>query len=216
MRTFNITLLSIMLSALTVVSVHAVEDATTVILVDAKPPVDGTAWGTGYDRYDYLKPCGDKTAYVAIVVQGVNRRDVLEKNATGQLSYYADVAIGYSTMAKQCAMVIAPKSGLVTTFNDDNVPVQWRTWWHTDGVNGGDGIPVRDGAEEMEALIQIIHDVRDTLEGLPVHLVIGNDYGKFMAKIMEELSVMRQSDAINGFIHVNRHDGRLTEYERGS
>jgi hypothetical protein len=68
-------------------------------------------------------------------------------------------------------------------------------WWHTDGVNGGDGIPVRDEAEEMESLIQIIHDMGDAYEGLPVHLVIGNDYGKFMAKIMEELSVMRQSDA---------------------
>jgi hypothetical protein len=35
---------------------------------------------------------------------------------------------------------------------------------------GGDGIPVRDEAEEMEALIQIIHDMGDTYEGLPAVL----------------------------------------------
>lgn len=212
MRTSNIILLSVMLT-LPIASVRAAGDPTTVILVEVKAPVNGTAWGTGYDRYDYLKPCGEKTTYVAIVVQGVNRRDVLERGAEGELSYYADVSAGYSTLATQCAMVMVPKSGLITTFSDGNVPVQWRTWWLTTGVKGTDGVPVRDEDEEMEALIQIIQEVRDTLEGLPVYLVIGNDYGKFTEKLMEELGVRRKSDAIDGLIHVNRHDGKLTKYD---
>jgi hypothetical protein len=37
---------------------------------------------------------------------------------------------------------------------------------------------------------------------IPIYLVIGNDYGKLTAEVMEELSVMRNSAVIDGFIHM--------------
>ena len=187
--------------------------------LEVKAPVNGLAWGTGYDSYDYIKPCPSATAYAAIIVHGVNRRDVLEKDDTGELSYYGDVSVGYSELVTECAMLVAPKSGIITTFNDHGESFIWRTWWYTSAV------PIRDHDEELEALmqlinevdtelIQVINDANGALVGIPIYLVIGNDYGKFTAKVMEELSVMRNSAVIDGFIHINRKDGKITKYDR--
>jgi hypothetical protein len=187
--------------------------------LEVKAPVNGLAWGTGYDSYDYIKPCPSATAYAAIIVHGVNRRDVLESNDTGELSYYGDVSVGYSGLVEQCAMLVSPKSGIITTFNDNGESFRWRTWWYTSAV------PIRDYDDELEALIQLINEVDNeliqmvndasgVLVGIPIYLVIGNDYGKLTAEVMEELSVMRNSAVIDGFIHINRNDGKVTKYDR--
>ena len=203
-------ILSLMLLTMVLISQLAIggtADLSTPKL-EVKTPVNGNTWQTDDNRYDYIKPCPDVTPYVAIVVQGVNRRDVLEKNATGGLAYYGDVSIGYSKLISNCAMLIAPKSGLITTVNSNNEPRQWRTWWLTGGL------PIKDEDKELEALIQVVLDIDGELDGVPIYLVIGNDYGTLTEKVMEELSVMRLSSTIDGFIHINRHDGKATKYNR--
>ncbi|SCN47234.1 hypothetical protein BAZMOX_165345_0 [methanotrophic endosymbiont of Bathymodiolus azoricus (Menez Gwen)] len=178
-------------------------------VLEVKPPVAGFEWITDQVGFDYLKPCDTGIPYAAIVAHGANHMDSLTDNGKGEFVHERDMNIGYPRMAEFCVIIEVPKSGLSTTFTEDNEKEEWRTWWVTNGVEDENGIPVRDEDEEIQATINQLKLSKSALGGIPVYLVIGNDLGKFTSNIIYKLGNAGEIDVIDGFIYVNRDTGEF-------
>jgi hypothetical protein len=182
--------------------------------LEVKSPVAAIEWVTDQATFDYVLPCDSGIPYAAIVAQGANRMDLLEENEDGELVYSRDMSIGLERMADFCVAIGAPKSGLSTTYSDRDEPVYWRTWWMTEGVEDDNDIPVRDEDEEIQATIDLIKLAKESLNGLPVYIVIGNDLGGLAGKVINKLGADGEIDSIDGFIAVDRETGEFTIYGR--
>jgi hypothetical protein len=178
-------------------------------VLEAKGMVAGVEWVTDEATFDYVLPCDTEAPYAAILAHGANRMDLLQENDNGELVHDRDMSIGAERMADFCVAIGAPKSGLSTTYNEDDESQEWRTWWMTEGVEDENGVPVRDEAEEIQATIDLIKLAKEALNS-PVYIVIGNDLGKFATKVISKLGADGDFDYIDGFISVDRETGEFT------
>jgi hypothetical protein len=106
--------------------------------------------------------------------------DSLTDNGKGEFVHERDMNIGYPRMAEFCVIIEVPKSGLSTTFTEDNEKEEWRTWWVTNGVENENGIPVRDEDEEIQATINQLKLSKSALGGIPTlphHCLLTSPYG---------------------------------------
>lgn len=178
-------------------------------VLEAKGMVAGVGWVTDEATFDYVLPCDTEAPYAAILAHGANRMDLLEENDNGEFVHDRDMSIGAERMADFCVAIGAPKSGLSTTYNEDDESQEWRTWWMTEGVEDENGVPVRDEAEEIQATIDLIKLAKEALNA-PVYIVIGNDLGKFASKVISQMGANGEFDSIDGFISVDRKTGEFT------
>jgi hypothetical protein len=175
------------------------------IPVEEDLSIDG--WGTEYTTFNYKQPCDtDDTPFVAIILNGVNRKDRLTERK-GELVHFKDVSIAFDRIFDFCGAIVRPKSGLSTVV-ENGVEVKLRTWWMTQGTKDDNGIPVRLLADEVNAVI----DIATQFLHKPVYLVLGNDYGVLTIEVLNELRDRGKIRTIGGILYVDRDTGEFTKY----
>jgi hypothetical protein len=196
--------------------------------LEVKTPVAGVEWTTDQARFDYVKTC-TTAQFVVVVAHSAENKDSLVRNGSGNMVHDRTMRIGYPRLADFCAVIAEPKSMLSITHNDDGVEFNWRTWWATDFVKdyivddrehfdllafiNAVKAESEDNEYEIEETIKFIKFARSELHK-PVYLGFGNDFGGLAAKVLDKLGRDSETDAIDGFLHVNRETGEFTTYHR--
>jgi len=199
--------------------------------LEVKTPVAGVEWTTSHARFDYVKTCA-AAEFVVVVAHSAENDDSLVDNGRGTMVHVRDMRIGYPRLADFCAVIAEPKSMFTTTQNDEDVKYNWRTWWATDFVeyykvddredfdlfaflNAVNAKP-KAGDEykyEIDETIKFIKFARGELHKT-VYLGFGNDFGGLAAKVLDTLGKDGETDAIDGFLHINRETGEFAIYRR--
>lgn len=193
-------------------AIKRVRAAFAIPELEVKAPVAETEWVTSEATFDYVKPCV-AINYVAIVSNIANHKDLLVENDEGKLVHARDRTVGYQRLADNCVTIVAPKTGLSTTYNEYGDAEHWRNWWMTAGVEDDNGIPVRDANAEIEATIALVK-LAISATGAPVYLVMGNDSGESSANVLDRLLADGEDKLVSGFIHIDYETGEFTTYSR--
>jgi hypothetical protein len=181
---------------------------------EAAIPVEedmGENWIVDNATFNYRLTCDeDQTQFIALVIHGINNKQKLTLNESGELIEPYSVSIGFDRIADFCGAIFIPKSGLSATLNEaGEVEERYRTWWMTDGTPDDNGLPVRAITDEVDAAIDIINFSNNIA---PTYLVIGNDYGTMTMEVASKLGEIQGIRNIAGLLHIDRITGEFIRY----
>jgi hypothetical protein len=159
-------------------------------------------WIIDQETFNYSVPCDTKDILgVFIVIQGTNRKDVLERNSNGNLTYKKGVSNTFNSMLDMCVVVAIPKSGLSANVTNEGEVTYYRHWWMTNHRP----ITVSD---EIDATIDLINLAAQHFNK-PIYLVHGNDGGILNHKVMDTIKERGEKILYSGTVVFNKDSYEL-------
>jgi hypothetical protein len=159
-------------------------------------------WIIDQETFNYIVPCDTKDILgVFIVIQGTNRKDVLEKDSDGNLTYKKGVSNTFKSILDMCVAIAIPKSGLSANVTNEGKVTYYRHWWMTDHRP----ITVSD---EIDATINLINVAYEALKK-PIYLVHGNDEGILNHKVMNIIKERGEKILYSGTVVFNKDSYEL-------
>ena len=159
-------------------------------------------WIIDQETFNYIVPCDTKDILgVFIVIQGTNRKDVLEKDSDGNLTYKKGVSNTFKSILDMCVAIAIPKSGLSANVTNEGKVTYYRHWWMTDHRP----ITVSD---EIDATINLINIAYEALKK-PIYLVHGNDEGILNHKVMNIIKERGEKILYSGTVVFNKDSYEL-------